>query len=447
MRRSFLPFLLLFFLMVAVGALSQTVPEELRYPLGVAFPRPTPAQLDSLLGLGIIPTWLQENPTIYWPRSEFSVAARATWRTYMTQALDGGLGAEADMAIPLGPTDFGLFLYARANSYTVRSSGWLGWDVENGENGVLFNGGLGAAFAIPLWARGFSFPIAMSVGSAFFQPRGTAAPAETYIGFEPSIGIRYRLTPTLAMQGMVQSAYMVPLRDGNRGIGSWNFSLGLEVALAPFQREPLQRWVPPLVTTAQDVIRLLGTEPNSDLNVLDRNMDFLNTEIKPITGFGWYQMGFFGRVRGTVMASSRAASGNVTALDIELDSNDAYGFRVWRTSVLLDPKLAVSYLVGNNTGDPTFLNKKEKVILDRVKRGDYAYRSKNDLGVRYLRSELFPEAKGDLDKVPRVGSRVQITGELWWDGDGHLEIHPRRPSDIVLQSGGFLDVEDDFILE
>jgi hypothetical protein len=103
--------------------------------------------------------------------------------------------------------------------------------------------------------------------------------------------------------------------------------------------------------------------------------------------------------------------------------------------------------VGNNANDPSFLNKKEKVILDRVKRGDYAYRSKSDLGIRYLRSELFPESKGDLDKVPRIGSRVQITGELWWDGDGHLEIHPRRPSDIVLQSGAFLDVEDDFILE
>ena len=62
MRRSFLPFLLLFFAAAAV-ALSQAVPEELRYPLGEDFPRPTPAQLDSLLSLGIIPTWLEENPT------------------------------------------------------------------------------------------------------------------------------------------------------------------------------------------------------------------------------------------------------------------------------------------------------------------------------------------------------------------------------------------------
>jgi len=445
MRRAFALFL--FFSLCALPCAAQPAPPPEPYPLGVTFPRPTPAQLDSLLGLGVVPGWLEQNPTLYWPRSLFTVAARATWRSYMTQAIDGGPGAEADLAIPLGPTDFGLFLYARANSYTVRSQGWLDWDVANGEEGVLFNGGVGMSLAIPLYAAGFSFPLGMSIGSAFFQPRGTATAAETYIGLEPSLGLRYRLTPTISTQAMVQSAYMFPLREGNRGIGSWNFSLGVELALAPYRNEPLQRWIPPLAVTAQDMIKLLSKEPNSELEVLDRNLDFINTEIKPYTGFGWYPMGFFGRVRGTVISTSRAASGNVTAVDIKIDSQDVYGFRVWRTALLLDPKLALSYIVGNNTSDPSFLSKKEKVVLDRIKRGDYAYRGNDDPGACHLRAELFPEAKGDLDKVPKIGSRIQLTGELWWDGDGHLEIHPRRPSDIIIQSGEFLDVEDDFILE
>ncbi|MEO5929539.1 MAG: hypothetical protein ABIR47_06380 [Candidatus Kapaibacterium sp.] len=437
-------FLLLTMLMFAVAAVGRAQP----YPHGVVYPRPTPAQLDSLLSLGIVPTWLGRDPSLYWPRSRFTVAARATWRTYMTQALGGGFGAEADIAIPLGTTDFGLFLYARANDYTVRSQGWLDWDVQNGESGVLFNGGIGASLAIPLYIRGFSFPLSMSVGSAFFQPGRSVSPAETYIGLEPSLGLRYRITPILSAQAMAQAAWMVPLREGNRGIGSWNFSAGVELALAPYQQDALPRWVPALVATAQDVIHLMGTQPEDELDVLDRNMDFINTEVKPFTGFGWYPLGFFGKVRGTVESSSRAASGNVTALDIRLDSADRYGFQVWRTSLLLDQKLATNYLVGNNPGDTSFLNTKQKVVLDRIKRGDYSYRLPDMFGTRYLRAELFPESKGDsLDMVPRVGSRVEVAGELWWDGDGHLELHPRRPSDIVLKTGQFLDAADDFILE
>lgn len=439
MKRS----LLLFILMVSAcaGALGQVT-----YDRGVPFMRPTPKQLDSLLALGVVPNWLADNPKLYWPRSLFTVAGRATWRTYMNQAIDGGFGAEADIAIPLGPTDFGLFLYARANDYQVRDAGWLNWHVASGTRGVLFNGGLGASVAIPLYYPGFNFPLGMSIGSAFFQPRGTAAPAETYIGFEPSVGVRYRASRVISLQGMVQAAYMAALRDGNRGIGSWNFSFGVELALAPYNEEPLQRWVPPLVVTAHDVIMLLGTEPNSPLDVFDRNLDFINTEIKPFTGLGWYPLGFRGTVRGTVVASSRAATGNVTALDIRLDSSDLRGFRVWRNSMLLDTNARVAFQ-SNTSGDTSLLTTKEKLILDRIKRGDYSYRSKEELGERYLRAELFPEAKGDLDKVPRTGSRVEVSGFLWWDGDGHLEIHPRRPSDVRLISGEFLDTDDAPILE
>lgn len=450
MRQLFLCILLILIVsVVSAWGQGRSVESTGRYTRGVEFPRPTPAQLDSLLRLGIVPPWLKEDPTMYWPRSYFTVAGRATFRSYLNQAIDGGFGAEADLGIPFGFTDFGLYLYARANNYIVRDSGWLGWKVRNGERGVLFNGGVGVALAIALYNKGFLFPLSLNMGPAFFQPQGTSAPAETYFGLEPGLGLRYRISPYVATTGIMQVAWMLPLQERNKGIGSWNVSLGLEVALAPQRKGPLQQWVPPLVTTAYDVIKLLGKEPNGELSIFDRDVDFFNTEIKPFTAFGWRDMGFRGIVRGTVIASSRASSGNVTAVDIELDSSDLRGFRVWRNTMLLDSTLAMTYVTGgNNVPDSTLLDARQRqVVLDRIKRGDYAYRRTEDLGRRYLRAELFPEAKGDLEKIPRVGSRVTIVGGLWWDGDGHLEIHPQRPSDVRLESGGFLDSDDERMLE
>lgn len=435
---------LCFVLVLCAAAASGQESEDASYSRGVPFPRPTTSQLDSLLRLGVEPVWLEEDPSLYWPRSLFTVAGRATWRTYMTQALGSGFGAEANIAIPFGVTDFGLYLYARANQYQIRQSGWLGWEgAINGDIGVLFNGGAGFSFAVPLYNPGFLFPISVSVGSAFFQPRGSASPAQTYIGIEPSLGLRYRIAPAYAVQGSAQGAWLVPLREGNKGIGSWNFSLGLEVSLALRRDVALQPWVPPLVVTAHDVIELVGKEPNDPLDIFDRNLDFINTEVKPLTGLGWRNLGYRGVVRGTVIASSRAASGNVTALDIQLDSANPRAMQVWRTSFLLDREKQR----GNNPADSTLLERSERVVLDRIVRGDYAYRQPDELGIRYLRVELFPEAKGDLDKVPRVGSEVEIVGEFWWDGDGHLELHPRRPSDVRLKKGEFLQSDDELILE
>jgi hypothetical protein len=57
--------------------------------------------------------------------------------------------------------------------------------------------------------------------------------------------------------------------------------------------------------------------------------------------------------------------------------------------------------------------------------------------------ELFPRAKGPLDRIPQSGSRVEITGDVMWDGDGHVEVHPRRPSDVRVIIGQFLDTDDE----
>src|SRR5918992_528632 len=106
---------------------------------------------------------------------------------------------------------------------------------------------------------------------------------------------------------------------------------------------PRRIWVPPLAVNAQDLIGLLSRDTIPPVNIFDRNLDFINTELKPLVAFGWYDLGFHGEVKGTVVASSRASSGNVTALDIRIDSADRRGFRVNRVAAMIDPKRASAF--------------------------------------------------------------------------------------------------------
>lgn len=418
-------------------------PEPDRYSYGVIFAKPTSAQLDTLLLQGIVPPVLDQTGLrpMYWARSAFVVAARATHQLFMTQALDGGFGIEGNIGIPLGPTDHGLYLFARANAFRVLQPGWLGWNVERGQNGIMFNGGAGAGFAIPSRHPQFSLPMSLTLAMAFFQS-GSDVPAETYVSIDPSIGVRYRVTPALAVLGRAQGAWMVALRETNRNLGAWNFSLGMEVALALQRQRPLQYWVPPLVVTAQDVVQLLAKDVVPPVNIFDRNLDFINTELKPATAFGWYDLGFHGTVRGTIIASSRASSGNVTALDIELDSADRRGFRVNRIAPIVNPDLASEHRETSSLGAADSSIARDTASLARMRRGEYAYRPPSELGSRYLRVEVFPQAKGPLELIPKIGSRVSIQGDIRWDGDGHVELHPRKVDDIKVSEGEFLDVGD-----
>ncbi|MBC8144194.1 MAG: hypothetical protein H7X80_01345 [bacterium] len=414
-------------------------PEPEFYSHGVTFPKPTTAQLDTLLVHGIVPHVLQDEVLrpMYWPRSAFVVAARAGHRMYMTQALDGGFGVEGNIGIPFGHTDHGFYFFARANAYRVIMPDWLGWNVEAGQSGVMFNGGAGMGIAIPLRHPQISFPVAFQMGLAFFQSRGDAS-ADTYLSFDPSLGIRYRLFPALAVLARTQGAWMVSLNPHNRNIGAWNFSIGVEVALALQRTQPLQYWVPPLVVTAQDVVKLLASEVIPPVNIFDRNLDFINTELKPATAFGWYDLGFYGEIRGTIIASSRASSGNVTALDIKVDSADTRGFRVTRTGTFIKPTAVLDLAVPPEVAAAVT----DTAALNRIRLGDYAFRSKSDLGTRYLRIEVFPQAKGERELIPKVGSLVTIRGDVRWDGDGHVEVHPRTQKDIQTQTANFLDSDD-----
>jgi hypothetical protein len=418
-------------------------PEPDRYEHGVIFPKPTSAQLDTFLLQGIVPPVLENSNLrpMYWARSAFVVAARATHQLFMTQALDGGFGIEGNIGIPLGPTDHGLYLFARANAFRALDPTWLGWQMDRGQTGVMFNGGVGAAFAVPTRHPQFSIPLSLNFAMAFFQSRSDV-PAETYASVDPSIGLRYRVTPALAVLGRAQGAWMVALRPSNRDIGAWNFSLGMEVALALQRQRPLQYWVPPLVVAAEDVVQLLASEIIPQVNIFDRNLDFINTELKPLTAFGWYDLGFHGTVRGTIIASSRASSGNVTALDIRLDSADRRGFRVNRLARIVNPDLASEHRETSSLTPADTAIGRDSAALARMRKGEYAYRPPGELGSRYLRVEVFPAAKGPLELIPKVGSRVSISGDIRWDGDGHIELHPRNIDGIKVYEGEFLDVDD-----
>src|SRR5205823_5259636 len=134
------------------------------------------------------------------------------------------------------------------------------------------------------------------------------------------------------------------------------------------------------------------------------------------------------------------------ALDIKIDSADRRGFRITRLESFIKPELAAKYNP-NSAVDTNVV--KDTAAIARMRRGDYAIRSTEDLGVRYLRVEVFPQAKSPEEQIPKTGSRVIIGGDIRWDGDGHIELHPRRFSDIhiVPGQGQFLDIDDPLHIE
>jgi len=412
------------------------------YDKGVLFPRPTTRQFDSLQTIGALPIWLHDSRYLpfYWPRISLMAVGRLSERTFNTPSIDGGDGGEITLAIPLLQADYGIFFYGRGNRFRLNDSGLKDWNGTPGTTGIVYGAGLGAAFSLPFRSPRLSLPATLGFGVATFRQNGRSV-SDPYVTIEIGAGIRYRLGQKFSLQAQVQPAWFAPLGNAP-GILSWNLSFGLEVALSIDRDLPLQLWVPPLVLGAQDVVQLLQAEPTTPLNWFDRHIDFINTQLKPLTAYRWYDLGYRGIVRGTVIATSRASSGNITAVDVRIDSADRRGFRVWRTALLLDSTRALRYLLARNTGDTT-TDRLERIVNERIHKGDYAYRPREAMGVRYLRAELFPQSKGPLDRVPQVGSRVEIVGNIYWDGDGHIEIHPRTPDDIRLIKGKFLDSDDE----
>jgi hypothetical protein len=53
----------------------------------------------------------------------------------------------------------------------------------------------------------------------------------------------------------------------------------------------------------------------------------------------------------------------------------------------------------------------------------------------YIRVEVMPSVRRGLVHIPKVGDSYRIKGEVVWDGDGWLEVHPWAASDINFISG------------
>ena len=52
--------------------------------------------------------------------------------------------------------------------------------------------------------------------------------------------------------------------------------------------------------------------------------------------------------------------------------------------------------------------------------------------VSFIRAEVFPLVRIGTQLPRKEGSEVCISGELMWDADGFLEIHPKRSGQILL---------------
>ena len=70
---------------------------------------------------------------------------------------------------------------------------------------------------------------------------------------------------------------------------------------------------------------------------------------------------------------------------------------------------------------------------------------------RFIRAELRGRARKQAKLIPRRGENARICGELMWDHDGFLEIHPRRqpqvevlvrPQEPAVTAGGAVSMRD-----
>ncbi len=139
---------------------------------------------------------------------------------------------------------------------------------------------------------------------------------------------------------------------------------------------------PPPVTNAHDAARILQGWKYAHLNWFDRASAALTTQFGKCLGVqGWRRYRFDVWAEGTVYQAATSWDG-LRTVDIELD---------------------------NFNGEST------PVALDRP---------------RYIRAEVIPRARKRLPHPIRPNDRVWVHGELHWDADGFLEIHPSRDGDV-----------------
>jgi hypothetical protein len=140
---------------------------------------------------------------------------------------------------------------------------------------------------------------------------------------------------------------------------------------------------PPKILTPEDVPARLRLSPNPPLRFLDRSTGILTTYLGKMLGIqGWRAYHLRVVAKGKVVHAAGSTDGLYT-IDLGIEK----------------------LIVGQHALDPP-----ARPI--------------------FIRIEVFPLARFGAPLPVREGDQLCVRGPLLWDGDGFLEIHPKKPADF-----------------
>ncbi len=154
----------------------------------------------------------------------------------------------------------------------------------------------------------------------------------------------------------------------------------------------------PLIDNPDEAKRQLDRQsengsPYDHLSLGDREIAWLTTPVFKENGIsGWTSYPFRACATGSVVQAALNSDGLYT-VDIEITADD--------------DSFGVQPLSGGE-------------LQDGIRKPNY------------IRAEVFPKVVLSTHPLPVTGSRVMICGNLYWDADGFLEIHPAASSDITI---------------
>lgn len=140
---------------------------------------------------------------------------------------------------------------------------------------------------------------------------------------------------------------------------------------------------PPSLANADEVYLIVRAQKYDALNWFDEFSAVVTTQFGKCLGInGWRRYQFNVWASGTVYQAATSWDG-LRTVDIELDNFNGHG--------------------GNE-------------LTPRP---------------RYIRAEVIRHVWRSLNRPPRCGDVVRVSGELHWDGHGFLEIHPAKIGDVT----------------
>ena len=152
--------------------------------------------------------------------------------------------------------------------------------------------------------------------------------------------------------------------------------------------EGIRCWIschhPPKITSATDLPCLLRASENARLGWFARTSGVVTTYLGKMLGIqGWRDYHLLGTVKSRVVHAARSTDFLYT-IDLRIE-------QLW---------------VG---GKPVTLA----------------------VGSKFIRAEVFPFVRMGTLLPVRENDEVCVSGELMWDGDGFLEIHPKKRTDFL----------------